>query len=138
MFTETGIFPGPHSVFDVIQGVVPMEWATILRGCGISAKGVHSVAMKVGKYFVSAAHSDVWRPCCDAQVECEQRCLITWKDKVSGQMQVDRLPCRVCLRPWVIYITHAQASFCPLCQLSLATHLGEVVPPCHPSPCFSR
>ena len=71
VFAETGIFPGPHSVFDVIQGVVPMEWATILRGCGISAKGVRSVAMKVGKYFVSAAHDEIWRPRCEAQVERE-------------------------------------------------------------------
>ena len=62
VFAETGIFPGPHSVFDVIQGVVPLEWTTILRGCGISVKGVHSVVMKVGKYFVSAAHSEIWRP----------------------------------------------------------------------------
>ena len=92
VFAETGIFPGPHSVFDVIQGVVPVEWAKILRGCGISAKGACSVAMKVGKFFVLAAHDEIWRPQCEAQVEHEQRCLITQKAKVGGQVQAVRPP----------------------------------------------
>ena len=35
--TESGIFPGLHTVFDVMQGVVPLEWTVILRGCGLSA-----------------------------------------------------------------------------------------------------
>jgi hypothetical protein len=69
--TESGIFSGPHSVFDIMQGVVPLEWTTILRRYGISAKGVQSIVVKVGKYFVSATHSEIWRPQCDAQVEQE-------------------------------------------------------------------
>jgi hypothetical protein len=129
VFAETGIFPGPHSVFDIIQGVVPLEWTTILRGCGISAKGVHSVAMKVGKFFVSAAHNEIWRPRCDAQVERERRCLITQKDKIGGRVQADRPPRGVCSKPRVTHITHARAGQCPLCQLSLATHSGGGCPP---------
>ena len=66
--SELTIFPGPHSVLHVVQGIVPLEWATILHSCGLSAKKVRVIARRVGKYFVGAGHDSIWRPRCEAQI----------------------------------------------------------------------
>ena len=44
--SEVVIFPGPHSVYDIVQGVVPLEWASILHGCNLSAKQAWAVVRK--------------------------------------------------------------------------------------------
>ena len=53
------IFPGPHTVYEAVQGVVPLEWTTILQRCRVSARGAHSVVQEVGKFFVSTVHEAI-------------------------------------------------------------------------------
>jgi len=37
------IFPGPHSVVDVVKGIVPLEWVNTLCGVGLSLAQAKSV-----------------------------------------------------------------------------------------------
>jgi len=83
ILSGTVIFPGPHSVYDAFQGLVPLEWTSILCGCGLSARKAQGVVRKVGRFFVSAAHDRVWRPRCEAQILHEQSLMITQKSKTS-------------------------------------------------------
>ena len=71
------IFPGLHTVFEAVQGVVPLEWTTILRRCGVSARGTHSIVLKVGKFFVSMAYKVIWKAWCEAQIAREHQYMIT-------------------------------------------------------------
>ena len=76
------IFPGPHTVYEAVQGVVPLEWTTILQRCRVSARGAHSVVLEVGKFFVSTAYEAIWKPWCDAQIACECQHMITQQLKM--------------------------------------------------------
>ena len=88
------IFPGPHSVYDAFQGVVPMEWTSMLQSCGLSARKIQALVRKVGKFFVSAAHDRVWRPRCEAQILHEQKLMITQRAKIGRQLRVEEVSCR--------------------------------------------
>ena len=124
-----GIFPGPHLVYDVIQGVVPLEWTNILCDCGLSIKKAQAVARKVGKYFVSTAHDRIWRPWCDAQIAREQGLMITQKAKNGGKLRVGECSHRATGGLRITHVTHVLAGLCPMCQLSFALHSGGECPP---------
>ena len=79
-------------VLHVIQGIVPLEWATILHSCGLSAKKVRVIAKRVGKYFVGAGHDSIWRPRCEAQISHEHGLSITQRAKTLWEGE-GRLTC---------------------------------------------
>ena len=74
---SSSIFPGPHTAVDIVRGIFLLEWVTLLCGGGLSLVKAKSVACRVGRFMVAAAYREIWCPCCDAQVECEQSKLIT-------------------------------------------------------------
>ena len=84
--TSSTIFSGLHSVFDAIQGVVPMEWVSTLVTAGLPVSKARSVAGKVGVYFVDTAQLGIWHPCCDAQIAREHSLQITQQAKVCGKV----------------------------------------------------
>jgi ribonuclease HI len=122
------IFPGPHSVYDVVQGVVPLEWTTILHRCGLSVKRARAVVRKVGKFFVSAAHDRIWQPRCDVQITRERGLLITQKAKTGRKVRVGERSCRLAGGLRITHVTHVLAGLCPVCQLSYALHSGGECP----------
>jgi hypothetical protein len=67
--TGTNIFNGPHSIYDIVQGIVPIEWSTTLQEHGLSATKTQKVVRQVAKFFVQAAHDNIWKPRCEAQVQ---------------------------------------------------------------------
>ena len=85
---SASIFPGPYSIIDTVQGIVPLEWVVALHTCGLGQVKARSVALKVGKYMVTTAHKEIWQPHCDAQVVHEHSLLVTQKAKTSGRMCV--------------------------------------------------
>jgi len=123
------IFPGLHTVFEAVQGVVPLEWTTILQRCGVSARGTCSIVLEVGRFFVSRAYKGIWKPQCDAQVARECQYMITQKVKMRQQEGGLRMQNRKQGRAKATYLVHARAGVCPNCQLSLATHNGGGCPP---------
>jgi hypothetical protein len=123
------IFPGPHTVFEALQGLVPLEWTTILQQCGVSARGTHSIVLEVGRFFVSMGYKVIWKAWCEAQVACEHQYMITQQIKMRRQEGGLRVQRRKQGRAKATYLVHARTGACPNCQLSLATHNGGVCPP---------
>ena len=123
------IFPGPHSVVDVVKGIVPLEWVNTLCSVGLSLAQAKSVARKVGSRIVTAAYKDIWRPRCDAQVLRERSLLVTPKAKSRGRVRAVLPPHRTSIRSRLTHTSHALAGNCPRCQLSLADHLRGACPP---------
>jgi len=121
------IFPGPHTVFEAVQGVVPLEWTTILWRCGVSARGTCSIVLEVGKFFVSMAYKVIWKAQCEAQVAHEHQYMITQQIKMRQQEGGLRVQHRKQGRAKATSLVHACAGACPNCQLSLATHNGGFV-----------
>ena len=117
------IFPGPHTVYEAVQGVVPLEWTTILQRCRVC-----SVVLEVGKFFVSTAHEAIWKPQCVAQIAHEHQHMITQQLKMWRQEHGPQPECRKQVGVRVTYLVHAHAGMCPSCHLSLAIHTGGVVP----------
>ena len=60
--TQATIFPGPHSVTDVIQGIVPLEWVLMMHKAGLTMDKARSIVSKVGAYFVTTAKAQIWNP----------------------------------------------------------------------------
>src|ERR1700733_14867215 len=58
---RVSIFPGPHSVADVIQGIVPIVWRSILSSCGLPSKKVQSIVLEVRRYLVDIGHDKIWK-----------------------------------------------------------------------------
>ena len=98
------IFPGPHSVVDVVKGIVPLEWVNTLCGVGLSLAQAKSVARKVGAHIVAVAYKDIWCPQCDAQVLRERSLLVTPKAKSHGRVQA-------VLPPTVLQFDHVLHTF---------------------------
>jgi hypothetical protein len=126
---ETCIFPGPHTVFDVIRGVIPLEWSQILCRGRVSSRGVRLVVLEIGKYFVSTAFAKIWKPRCDAQVARERQLQITQQVKRRGMVHRERVRVRVQGKRRTTYLAHVQAGKCPVCQVTLAVHVGGDCPP---------
>ena len=91
---SANIFPGPYTIVEAVQGIIPLEWVTALHTSGLAQAKARSVALKVGKYMVSTAHKEIWQPHCDAQVIHECSLLVTQKAKTSGRIHVD-YPCHL-------------------------------------------
>jgi hypothetical protein len=123
------IFPGLHTVFEAVQGVVPLEWTTVLWRSGVSARGACSIVLEVGRFFVSTAYKVIWKPQCDAQVAHEHEYMITQQVKMRQQESRVRMQYRKQGRAKATYLVHARAGTCPNCQLSLATHSGGGLSP---------
>ena len=128
-YVGSDIFPGPHKVFEAIQGIVPLEWTTILQRCGVSARGTHSIVLEVGRFFVSTAYRVIWKVRCEAQVAREHQYMITQQDKMRQREGRLRMQRRKQGRAKATYLVYARAGTCPNCQLSLATHNEGVCPP---------
>ena len=124
-----GIFPGPHTAVDVVRGIVPFEWVTLLCVGGLSSVKARSVASRVGRFMVTAAYKEIWCPRCDAQVEHEHSRLITRSAKVCGRGCA--VQCAHCpqSRPRHTHVSRVLAGFCDSCQLSFADHLVGACPP---------
>ena len=60
--TQATIFPGPHSITDVIQGIVPLEWVLMMHKAGLTMDKAQSIASRVGAYFVTTAKAQIWNP----------------------------------------------------------------------------
>ena len=88
-----------------------------------------SVALKVGKYMVTAAHKEIWQPCCDAHIIHECSLLVTQKAKTSGRMCVGYPHHWARLKKRVTHIAHTLAGFCQLCHLSFIDHPVGTCPP---------
>ena len=96
---------------------------------GLGQVKARSVAQKVGKYVVTEAHKEIWKPCCDAQVVREHSLLVTQKAKTSGRMCVGYPHHRARLKKRVRHIACALAGFCQLCHLSFIDHPVGACPP---------
>jgi hypothetical protein len=127
--TPSPIFPGPHSVFDVVQGIVPCEWTSLLQRCGLPSLGIKSVVRKVGKFFVSSAYEKIWKPQCEAQVVREHSFHITQKAKFHSKVRLVRPIHSIVHQPRVTHITRVVAGSCAVCLLSFVDHSGGVCPP---------
>ena len=123
------IFPGPYTIVDAVRGIVPLEWVVALHTCGLGQVKARSVALKVGKYMVTAAHKEIWQPHCHAQVICEHSLLVTQKAKTSGRICVGYPHHRARLKQRVTHIACVLAGFCQLCHLSFIDHHVGVCPP---------
>ena len=119
---STAIFPGPNSITEVVRGIVPLEWVTLLCACGLSLVKARSVAARIGKFIVSAAHDQIWCPCCDAQVMRERSLLVTQRAKTHSREHITQHSCRAQLKSRVTHISRTLAGFCQMCQLSFVDH----------------
>ena len=126
---STGIFPGPHSIIDAVRGIVPLEWVVTLQASGIPLAKARSIASKVGVYFVTTAHWDIWQPHCCVQVAHEHSLLVTQKAKTHGRVCVTQSSHCIRLKPHCTHISHALAGFCKMCQLSFVDHHEGICPP---------
>ena len=126
---SSGIFPGPHTAVDVVRGIVPLEWVTLLCVGGLSLVKARSVAGRVGRFMVTAAFKEIWCPCCDVQVEHEHSRLITQSAKVCGRRCAVQHAYCAQSRPHHTHVSQVLAGFCGSCQLSFADHpLGACSP----------
>ena len=80
---SSSIFPGPHSITDIVRGIVPLEWVSLLCAGGLSLVKARSVACRVGRFMVTAAYKEIWCHHCKAQVEREHSRQITQRAKVQ-------------------------------------------------------
>ena len=127
--SQSSLFPGPFSIFDAIQGIVPGGWTSLLCSCGLSSLGTKSVVRKVGVFFVSSAHDNIWKPQCEAQIVQEHGLHITQHAKTCGKMRVVRPRHSAVHQSRITHITRALAGSCTVCLLSLVDHSGGVCPP---------
>ena len=126
---SSSIFPGPHSVAEVVRGIVPLEWVSLLCAGGLSLVKARSVACRVGRFMVTAAYKEIWCPCCEVQIEHEHSRQITQSAKVQGRGHAAR---QAYSAPHGSHHTHVAwvlAGFCDSCKLSLADHPVGVCPP---------
>ena len=127
--SQSPLLSGPFSIFDAIQGIVPGGWTSLLHSCGLSSLGVKSVVRKVGVFFVSSAHNNIWKPQCEAQVVREHGLHITQHAKTCGKVRAVRPRHSAVHQSCITHITRALAGSCTVCLLSLVDHSGGVCPP---------
>jgi hypothetical protein len=84
---------------------------------------------QVAKFFVQAAHDNIWKPRCEAQVQWEQELGITRREKLQVRERCRQDRYRVQRASRVTHVTQVLAGQCPECQLSLAIHQVDRCPP---------
>jgi len=130
LITEATIFPGPHSITDVIQGIIPLEWVSMMHKAGLTMAKAWSIASRVGTYFVTAAKAQIWIPWCDAQAVREHSLQVTRRDKIQGRRCISQPSSRdATSQRYVINAVRARAGWCLKCHVSVVDHYGGVCPP---------
>jgi hypothetical protein len=128
--TQATIFPGPHSITDVIQGIVPLEWVSMMHRAGLTMDKAQSIASRVGAYFVTTAKAQIWNPQCDAQAAQEHSLQVTCRDKIQGRRHMSQpSPRNASSQQYITNAVCARAGWCPRCHVSIVDHHGGVCPP---------
>ena len=122
--SQSSLFPGPFTIFDVFQGIVPGGWTLLLRSCGLSSQAAKSVVRRVGVFIVSSAYNNIWKPRCEAQAVREHDLYITQHAKTCNKVRAVRPTRSAAHQSRITHITRALAGSCTVCLLSLVDHSG--------------